>query len=567
MKGMLLLGLAVFAVLAVSGCGSGDVSTTIGQTTLANTTLGSTSDTTSAAPESAPLVTIGAVGPTIIDVPYVGTLITATPQAGVTATFRDAAISVPEGAVSSNTMIEIRMLEAPFHMQPGADAPADGGVCVGQVYDFGPAGLVFTKPVTITLPYDESTLPAGFSEQDVALICWNGQGWVAYRGFVDAENDTVAVQFDRFEGNAVGPALVLALGTVIVAEGLYIWRTVTDPERTDKDAVLKGTAKEWITPDDPEVQDHASRAAILNTRTAEVKSLDDPEAAAWLAANTTSKDKDFKPILVYKNADGTYTKSVYNDGPGSNWQKPAHYFTRGTDEGGQLSGDCTDHANAAVSMLRAKGIPAKAVYGLKDGDPNAARHAWAEFKLGDKLYRLDDGYIYTPENDDFHFRTYTHITDPNDPYYHSMWDEEGQEPYDEIWFEESEFADFAGTYDGTWMLSGFFKNAIEVPVTFTIDKAGMVTGSLSWSGPTGVVHETQGAQTLTISGTFEGFVAEDGLLEADGPTKFVIDPVIGKGTASTSTARFPLEGRVSSDGEFRGSLGGDPSQPVTARRR
>jgi len=149
-----------------------------------------------------------------------------------------------------------------------------------------------------------------------------------------------------------------------------------------------------------------------------------------------------------------------------------------------------------------------------------------------------------------------------------MWDEEGQGAYDPMWFEKGEFAEFAGTYEGIWMLVGFFKErAIEVPVKFTVDEKGMVSGSLSWSGPTGMVGEKEGVQTLTLSGDFKGFVDEDGLLEAEGPLKTVVDPVIGTGGTSSGGGRFPLQGQISEDGEFRGSVGGDASQAVTAERQ
>lgn len=570
MKHLALLLCLAMVALAVLGCGGSEdaTSTTAEMAGAVSTTSGTTASTaTTPTPGTPPLIEVVAAAPTVIDVPYIGTLLTATPQTEITATFEGVTLSVPAGAVSSNTIIEIRRLAAPFHMEEGTEATAQNAAfALGQIYDFGPEGLVFDKPVTVTLPYDESALPAGFSEADVGLAWWDGEQWFACQGLVDRETNTVTVQFEQFEGIALETIAYVTLTGIILYTGKVIVEKLQDPERTGEDPVLKGTAPDWITPYDQVVKEQAARAAILNSATKEIKSLDDPDVAAWLAANT--KNAADRPVLVYQNPDGTVTKSAYNKNAGSNWQKPSDYFTTGTQEDGPVSGDCTDHTNAAVSVLKAKGIPAKGVYGYPGGgDSSRAPHAWAEFKIGNKVYRIDDGYIYTPENDTFHFDEYKHITDPSDPYYNSMWDDEGQEPYDPMWFEEGEFADFVGTYEGSWVLVGFFKKGIEVPVTFTVDKSGMVSGSLAWSGPTGVVHETQGVQTLTISGSLEGFVDEDGILEADGPTEFVIDPVIGSGATSSSTGRFPLEGQVSKDGEFRGTLAGDQSQVVTATRR
>jgi hypothetical protein len=95
----------------------------------------------------------------------------------------------------------------------------------------------------------------------------------------------------------------------------------------------------------------------------------------------------------------------------------------------------------------------------------------------------------------------------------------------------------------------------------------MVSGSLWWSGPTGMVGEKEGVQTLTLSSDFEGSVDEDGLLEAEGPLKSVIDPVIGTGATSSGVGRFLLHDQISADGKFRGSVGGDASQAVTAERQ
>lgn len=469
--------------------------------------------------------------------------------------------------MNSNTIIEIRRLAAPFHMEEGLDATAENAAfSLGQIYDFGPEALVFDEPVTVTLPYDDGALPEGFSEDSVGLAFWNGERWLAFQGFVDNENNTVSAQFEQFEGSAGMVIAYTALTAIILYTGKVIIDKWRDPERTGPDAVVEGTAHDWVTPDDPVVEEQAAKAAFWNSATNEIKSLDDPDVGDWLAANT-DEQKD-RPILVYRNPDGTVTKSVYNSGEGSNWQKPSDYFEKGTNQAGPVSGDCPDHTNAAVSVLRAKGIPAKGVYGYPGGgDSSKPPHAWGEFRIGNQVYRIEDGYIYTPKNFNWHFGEYQTPTDPSDPYYKSMWDEEGQEPYNPLWFEEGEFADFAGTYEGAWVLVGILKKGIEVPVTFTVDKLGMVSGSLSWSGPTGIVGENEGAQTLTISGTFEGYVDEAGMVEADGPLTTVVDPVIGTGATSSGTGRFPLQGQISEDGTFRGSLGGDESQVVTAQRR
>lgn len=95
MRRALFLSFPVLALLALAGCGGGDVSTTTSHVATTGATASTTADIpTSAALDGPPLVEIGAVAPTIIDTPYLGALLTATPQAGGTATFEGATVSV-----------------------------------------------------------------------------------------------------------------------------------------------------------------------------------------------------------------------------------------------------------------------------------------------------------------------------------------------------------------------------------------------------------------------------------------------------------------------------------------
>jgi hypothetical protein len=56
-----------------------------------------------------------------------------------------------------------------------------------------------------------------------------------------------------------------------------------------------------------------------------------------------------------------------------------------------LSGDCSEHAVLLAAMLRAKGIPSRAVVGLVyvDGDASFGGHMWTEAKLGSDWIPLD----------------------------------------------------------------------------------------------------------------------------------------------------------------------------------
>jgi hypothetical protein len=232
---------------------------------------------------------------------------------------------------------------------------------------------------------------------------------------------------------------------------------------------------------------------ILNRGTGETRSLDDPELAKWMGEAVS---KNQRPCLVYGNpnpahARDTYIQSSPDNSEGSNWQKPADYFTKGTKTrpgqtlptvGGPFHGDCTDTTNAAVSIFRAKGFKAKGVFGYGGGDTRRP-HVWGEVLIGDKLFRIDfRGDLITPESDRDDYEQYRAVTDPDDPRYRSMWDEEGQEPYDEDWSEPGPFDDFAGTYKGSWPGGEPWG---DIPVEFTVDEAGIVEGAFLSGWQTG----------------------------------------------------------------------------------
>ena len=506
-----------------------------------------TSNTSALKADSAPLIDTVAAAPTVIDVPHSSVSFMVTPEVGGTFASEGLVLSIPAGAVSSDTPVQVKKLAAPFHLDAGTDATAaNAAFCVGPIYDFGPAGLSFDEPVTLTLPYDETALPAGHPEDTVRLAYWNGESWIAYQGLLDVKNNTLTVQLERFEGSALGAIAVATLGGIILYTGNYIVEKLSDPERTSSDPVLQGTASQWITPKDPVVQEQAAKAVILNTSTNETKSLDDPDIAAWIADIARKKQV---PALAYKNPDGTIAQGAYDKEKGSNWQKPAKYFTEGTDEGGPLHGDCTDSTNAAVSVLRAGGFRAKGVYGYPGGgDSSQAPHAWAEVLIGDNVYRMEDGYLYTPENADWHFREYENITDTSDPYYLSMWDEKGQKPYDASWWKTAESA---GTYKGTWTTG-----IGDVPFEFTVDVESGVAGEFDYPDPKGA----------TYSFEFTGRVLPDGRLGATG--SITLSGTAG-GKPFTSSTSISLDGQISG-AEFAGvwqAADTGASGPVKATRR
>src|SRR5689334_5392078 len=69
-----------------------------------------------------------------------------------------ATLQVPQGALTQDTMITVSL--RPSVAQPGQTA-------VGPSLHFEPAGLAFTTPVTLTLPYALAALP---SASELAVV-------------------------------------------------------------------------------------------------------------------------------------------------------------------------------------------------------------------------------------------------------------------------------------------------------------------------------------------------------------------------------------------------------------
>lgn len=487
--------------------------------------------------------------PTVIDVPIEEVARATVSPVGVLIEYGPLSLQIPAGAVSVDTEIVVTRLSKPFHTQP-VEGPIPEGTAampVGSIFDFGPAGATFAKPVTITLPYDPGLGPDGPDPARIAVAYWNGEAWTLAGGTVHPEDNTVEVQLQAFNGIA----LVTVLTAAAVGGGAN--RAITwwyGDEAIRSDPVADGNAAQWVTPKDPVVQSQAGKAALRNTKTGQSKPLDDPGLASWLGAAASRGEKT---CLVYMDKAGNALEGRYATGKGSNWQKPADYFRKGTVELGPASGDCTDTTAAAVSVFIAKGFPAKGVYGYGGGEKSRP-HVWGEVVIGGKVYRIDEtGYVISPETDRFHYDEYQYVTDPNDPHYKSMWDDTAQEPYDEDWSKPGAFEDFVGTYRGT--IPGLLavaggKGKADAEWGFLVDNDGTVRGGwdLEW-------------HSARDTASFVGQVTERGEITASGEDK------ITGSSGKTQSGAFSLSGQISGS-VFKGTIrAGSSKVEVQAERR
>ena len=375
----------------------------------------------------APVVDTPMQAATVIDVTYDQAEASIQPAKGGRLDKLGASVVVPPGALASATTLQMKVLQSPFNLAAGAP-PASGtgyAYLVGPVVDFGPEGSSFNEPVTVTVPYSEEFLPAGVSENTIAPAYWNGQTWVALSGAVDKNANSVSVTLKSFRGVSI--AAVAALGAVIVGAGVVLYHKLTA-----SDAIIDNKASKWITPNAPEVEDAAKSATLGGVKLSDHKAL-----AAYLESGSHN---DVKLNLV--KADGTATEIQYTDKAGaSSWQKPVDFLTKGS-----MTGDCTDSANAEVSMLRSLGYPAKAVFGYQIDVDHP--HEWAEVLVNGKVYMVDEHGVFQPVADAL-TNLYLFRPEPGDPRYKGMWDEKGQRPYDPQWWRAAVSVDPASIADPT----------------------------------------------------------------------------------------------------------------------
>jgi RHS repeat-associated protein len=93
------------------------------------------------------------------------------PQKASTLSFAGAKIEIPAGAVDRDVRVTMRALDR------GQVAPVEAEMAnvtgSGGALRFGPHGLKFKKPVTVTLPIDATRMPAGMNEADVIAFFYD----------------------------------------------------------------------------------------------------------------------------------------------------------------------------------------------------------------------------------------------------------------------------------------------------------------------------------------------------------------------------------------------------------
>lgn len=108
----------------------------------------------------------------------------------------EAFLDIPKGALKKNVNITIEKVNSDEVAVTGTFKLA------GEIYEFGPSGQQFDKPVTIILEYDPEKLAAG----EVPIICVYDpatKSWINLGGVVNEATHTVMIQVTHFTKYAV----------------------------------------------------------------------------------------------------------------------------------------------------------------------------------------------------------------------------------------------------------------------------------------------------------------------------------------------------------------------------
>jgi hypothetical protein len=124
-----------------------------------------------------------------IELYVVPAVATVPPTGGTVTSGSGVSVAAPPGAVQTATTITVTQVVGP--------TPPEAGNVVSPVYEFGPNGLVFAQPLTITFP-----LPPGLVDPVVYWSNDNGIGYAALPGTI--VGNTIQVTVTHFSSGFVG---------------------------------------------------------------------------------------------------------------------------------------------------------------------------------------------------------------------------------------------------------------------------------------------------------------------------------------------------------------------------
>ena len=135
----------------------------------------------------------GAIGTAYVEVTVCQPVQTITPSGG-TVIYINITIIVPEGAITQNVTFTITKIST---------ANPSGYIIIGEVCSIETDVTTFAQPMTLILSYNESNLPAGVGEDDLAIYKKVGDSWVKLDSTVDKINNTISTVVTGFSDYAI----------------------------------------------------------------------------------------------------------------------------------------------------------------------------------------------------------------------------------------------------------------------------------------------------------------------------------------------------------------------------
>jgi len=121
--------------------------------------------------------------------------VVSTAGASFTAQSSAVSVAVPAGALTATKNITVA---------PASNPPPNNRLMPGTAFDFGPNGITFAQPVSLTIKYDPANLTAGSPESGLQLYEVVGTGWRVVPGSSsNTTNHTVTGSVAHFTGYGV----------------------------------------------------------------------------------------------------------------------------------------------------------------------------------------------------------------------------------------------------------------------------------------------------------------------------------------------------------------------------
>lgn len=111
------------------------------------------------------------------------------PGGGVVAA-GDVVLTIAAGALPSTTAVSVLPQATPFPIQKAGNDPCTY-TYLGPLWCCGPVGMDLNQPSVLRVYYDESLIPAGFTETDLVLFRWNNALGVMEPNFSTTQNTTL----------------------------------------------------------------------------------------------------------------------------------------------------------------------------------------------------------------------------------------------------------------------------------------------------------------------------------------------------------------------------------------